>query len=133
MRRVLKKTSGNCLKMRGELAQAVLPGGAVDDEGGRREARTCGWLGFVAGEVGGGVFFLGADLLLGLDLEVAVERFAVAAVGGEPEAARDGGAVVGEGQRDGGEGAVAMVAVGVVLGGRAEADLDIGDAAAALV
>ncbi len=85
---LLKKTSGYCLKMAGELAQAVLPGGAVDDESGRWREQV--GYGLFAGEVGGGVFFLGADLLLGLDLQVAVERFAVAAVGGEPEAAGEG-------------------------------------------
>ncbi len=89
--------------------------------------------GCLFGEVGGGVFFLGADLLLGFDLEEAVEGAAVAAVGGEPEAAREGFAVVGEGQRDGGEGGVAMGAVGVVLGFVAEPDLHIGGAVAALV
>ena len=115
----------------GELAQAVLPGSAVDDQS--RRWREHGGCGLFAREVGGGIFFFGANLLLGLDLQVAVERFGVAAVGGEPEAAREGVAVVGEGERDGREGAVAMVAVGVVFGGGAEADLHVGHAAAALV
>ncbi len=128
---VVEEDVGVLLEEAGEFAQAVLPGGAVDDQDGRwREHGCCG---FFAGEVGRAVFFLGADLLLGLDLQVAVEGLAVAAVGGEPEAAGEGVAVVGEGERDGGEGAVAMVAVGVVFGGGAEADLNVGDAAAALV
>ena len=91
---------GELLEEAGELAEAVLPGGPVDDE---RRARGAGWrwaVGLVGlgAEVGGGVLFLGADLLVGLDLEVAVDGSAVAAVGGVPEAAGDGGAVVGEGE-----------------------------------
>ena len=76
----------------GELAEARLPRGAdlaslasSGGLGGRTDLR--GWLG---GEVGGGVFFLGADLLLGLDFEIAVEGAGVAAVGGEPEASARG-------------------------------------------
>ncbi len=69
----------------GEFAKAPLPGVAVDDQGWRGGKQLC--RGFFAGEVGGGIFFFGTDLLLGFDFEVAVERAAVAAVGGEPEAA----------------------------------------------
>lgn len=130
---VVEEDIGELLEGAGEIAEAGFPGGLVDGKGWR------GWeeIGFgnaVAGfdgEVAGGVFFFGSDLLLGFDFEEAVEGFGVAAIGGEPEAAGEGGAVVGEGEGDGGECGVAVVAVGVVLVGAAEADLDVGDATAA--
>ena len=129
---VVEEDLGILLEDAGELAKAILPGVAVDDENRRGREQIIGRLVFI-GEVCGTVLFFGADLLLGLHLEVAVEGFGVAAVGGEPEAASEGGSVVGQGERDGGECAVAMVAVGVVLGWGAEANLDVGDAAATLV
>ncbi len=124
--------SGNCWKTLEISRRRALPGGAVDVERGRwgKDGGGAAGLGGLGAEVAGDVFFLGADLLLGLDFEVAVEGSAVAAVGGVPEAAGEGGAVVGDGERDGGEGGVAVVAVGVVLGGRADADLDVSHAAA---
>ena len=127
---VSKKMSGYCRKRtersRRRLSQAALSTGKG---GGGGEHGGCRLLG---GEVGGAVFFLGAHLLLGLHLQEAVERLGVAAIGGEPEAALDGVAVVGKGQRDGRQGAGAMVAVGVVLFGGADAELNVGGAAAAL-
>ncbi len=85
-------------------------------------------LGGLLAEVGGDVFFLGADLGLGFDAEQGVERLAVAAIGGEPELAGDGVAIVSERKADRGERAVAVVAVGIVLVGSAEAHLHVGDA-----
>ena len=119
-RRRCRGTAGRGWRSRAGACSQAARSTTSAGAGGR--TAVCGCLG---AEVGGGVFFLGADLLLGLDLEVAVERAAVAAVGGVPERARDGVAVVGEGERHGGERAVAVVAVGVVLGGAAEADLDV--------
>ncbi len=121
----------------GKLAQAGFPLGAVLHDG-RARGELCvfgndGVRGRFFGEVVGGVLFPGADLLLGFDLEEAIEGAAVATVGGVPEAVGESFAIVGEGQRDGGEGGVAMVAVGVVLLLVAEPDLDVGGAAAALV
>ena len=110
----------------GDLAQARLPCGAVDGERRCRGQDFC--LGVLGGEVGGGVFLFGADLLLGLHLFERVESLAVAAVRGEPQAALDGGAVVGERQRDSGERAVAVRVMRVVERGRAEPYLDIGRA-----
>ncbi len=121
---------GELLEEGGELAQAGLPLGAVFHErcaGGESgvdgDERGVGGL---FGEVGGGVFFFGADLLLGLDLEEAVEGAAVAAVGGVPERVRERGGVVGERQRNGGEGGVAMVPWVLSWASVAEADLDVG-------
>ena len=123
---------GELLEEIGDLAEAGLPGGAVDVEGRRcgKDGAGAAGLGGFGAEVAGDVFFLGADLLLGFDFEEAVECPAVTAVGGVPEAAGESGAVVGDGERDTGEGGVAVVAVGVVLGGGADADLDVGHAAA---
>jgi len=73
------------LEEAGEFADAVLPGGAVDDQRGRRRKQLCRWL--FGGEVWGTILLFGANLLLGLDLQEAVERLGIAAVGGEPEAA----------------------------------------------
>ena len=78
----------------GDFAQALLPRSAIDDQRRRRGKQVRLWL-FHA-EVGRGVFLFGAHLLLGLDLEVAVERAGIAAIGGVPERARDGVAVVGQ-------------------------------------
>ena len=110
----------------GEGAEAVLPGGAVkfDWRGGLSD----GELGLFLAEVGGVVFLLGANFGLGLDAEEVVEGGAVAGGGGQPEGACEGVAVVGEGQGRGVDGGTAVVAVGVVELGRAEADLDIGGA-----
>ena len=126
--------SGYCLKRAGEVAEAVGPDGFcgfVEVERGAGGEELPG--GGLDGEVSRGVFLPGADLLVGLDLEVAVEGAGVAAVGGVPEGPGEGFAVVGEGEGDGGEGGVAVVAVGVVFGGGADPDLDVGHAAAALV
>ena len=125
---------GVLLEERGEIAEAVGPCGLgflgqIERRAGGKE----GFDGALDGEVGRGVLLLGANLLVGLDLEIGVESAGIAAVGGEPEGAGEGGAVVGEGEGDGGEGGVAVVAVGIVFGGGADADLDVGHAAAHLV
>ena len=77
-------------------------------------------------EIGRGVFFLGADLGLGLDAEVVIEGGAVAGVGGEPEGTRESFAVVAERKLQAVDGRAAMRAVGVVELGRADADLHVG-------
>src|ERR1019366_1489073 len=77
------------------------------------------------GEVGRRIFFLGADLLLRLDLQKAVQRAAITAIRRVPKAAGEGHAIIRERQRHGGERAVAMRAVGVVLGLAAQANLHV--------
>jgi len=114
----------------GELSDALLPRSAVDFEFGRsNELRG---LGLFAREIGRGIFFLRTDLLLGFDFQVAIEGAGVASVGGVPEGAGDGFGIIRERERHAGEGAVAMIAVGVVLCGAAEADLNIDDAVVGL-
>ena len=55
----------------------------VDGEGRGGGEEVVG--GLLGGEVGGDVFLLGADLLLGFDFEEGIEGASVASVGGEPE------------------------------------------------
>ena len=120
------KTSGNCAN-RLEISRRRCSHAArsTTRAGAGGSTAVCG---FSSAEVGRLVFFLGAHLLLGFDLQVAVKRARIAAVGGVPERARNGVAVVGEGKRHGGQRAVAVVAVGVVLGRGAQADLHVDQA-----
>ena len=82
-------------------------------------------------EVGRGVFFFGANLGFGFDAQVAVERVAVAGVGGHPQRTRQGFAIVAERQLQAVDGRGAMRAVGVVELGIADAHLHVGHAGAA--
>ena len=108
---------------RADLAQALLPRGAVEVQ--RRGRRQQIVTGLFAGEVGRGVFFLGADLLLGLHLLECIERVAIAAVGGIPERALNGHAVIRKRQREGGERAGAVRVMRVVERRRADTYLHI--------
>ena len=62
------------------------------------------------------------------DAKVVVERVAVAGVGGQPKRTRQGVAVVAERQLQAVDGRAAMVAVGVVELGVADAHLHVGHA-----
>jgi len=116
------------LEEAGEFAQAILPGGAVDHQAGGEEAAQSR----LFREKSGSRLFFGANLLLGLDLHVAIERLGVAAVGSEPGTAgkaspssvRGSGTVVR---------ALLRWSPCVLSSARAETNLHVGDAAAALV
>ena len=127
---------GKLLELAGDLAQTLLPRGFIlHQRGAGREFgvyRNQRLDGRFLGEVRRGILFLGADLLLGLDLQITVKRTSIATIGGEPEAARDSFGIVVERKLHGGQGAVAMRAMGVVLVRCTQPNLHVRAAATAL-
>ena len=125
------KYVGKLREQTGDLAQPLLPSRAVDDQCGRGRQQVR--LRLLRAEVRRGVLLLGAHLLLGLYLQIAVQRARIAAIGGVPQRARDGVAVVVQRKGKRGQRAVAVVAVRVVFRRAAQPHLHIHRTHAALV
>ena len=110
----------------GELLHSLLPGRAINHNRrrrlGNRDLRS-----FLT-EVGRAVLFLGAHLSFGLHAEVVVESCTIASVGGQPQRAGQGLAIIIQRQLQAVHGCSAMGSVGVVQLGIAESHLHIGHA-----